>query len=230
MKSLHKKPIFYNYSLRKIASALKCSPTTVGKHIKVLQDKGLLTIKDGHLFLLSTNQLKRTTKSPLFCVGVSEHKATQITYLRYALVKRNLYYQKKKFNQKNDTLQLLNGEKSFDHKETGRLLRFSRRFISLRHLESSMDKDFTLSNKKFGSICNRSKTTGYKIQKQFNYLKLLKSTKRIDVICEGYDRRAFFEAGFDGSYFLSGNGTVYKRRSNLLSLSSKKRATEKKVK
>jgi len=212
MRNLHQRPVIYHYSLRKIAAKLKASPTTIKTHIERLERLGLVTRHNGHLYLKSTHQFFRERTSPMVAVGIADNKQQQIAYLRFPLFKRNLHTQYKKVNQKNNVLQLLQGA-NLSYKATIAAIRQSKR-LNLKTLESSLDTDFTLSNKKIGILTNRSTSTAIKIQKAFNTLGLIKSFRRVKLLLTGHNRRSFFELNLNASYFLSNKGCVYQRLSN----------------
>lgn len=217
LKSVFTKPIFYNYSLRNLATHLSCSPTTINHHLAILEKHGLIWFANGHLFLKSGNQLKAIDKR-FVPVGVSANKAEQRTFLRFALVKRNLHSQQRAFTGKSEALQFHRMEiKSASQYK--RLRKIAKVHPNKQQLESSTFDVLTLSNQKFGSICNRSKSTGIKVQKAFNELGLVKSISRIVKIPLGkMNRRAFFSLGLDATHFLSFKGFVYKRMPNALEL------------
>lgn len=212
IKKLHTKPVIYNHSLRKIGAAIKCSPTTVKTHISVLKKHGLCEISAGNLILKSTRQFAKENKS-LVAVGVSNNKADQRNLLRFATIKNNLHSQYKSYVKKDNVLRLLDGQR-FSKKETKSLLNFRRRI----NIENPTNADLTLSNKKFGSICNRSQSTGIKIQKSLNKIGVLLSFNRVEKVATGHNRRSFFELSLDASHFLSKCGTIYKRLSNGLTI------------
>jgi hypothetical protein len=212
MRNLHQRPVIYNYSLRKIAAKLKASPTTIKTHIEKLERLGLITRKNGHLYFKSTQQFFRERTSPMVAVGIAGNKQQQIAYLRFPIFKRNLHTQYKKVNKKNNVLKMLQGD-NLSYKATKAAMRQSKH-LNLKTLESSLDTDFTLSNKKIGILTNRSTSTAIKIQKSFNNLGLIKSFKRVKLLFKGHNRRSFFELNLNGSYFLSTKGCIYQRLSN----------------
>ncbi len=191
-----------------MAQYLNCSPTTVKTHLTVLQKHEIVYLEK-HLYLKSTNEFKSEGK--LVPVGIDFNKSKQRDLLRFTLIKRNLHTQYKAYTEKNNTLKLLQGA-YFPHKVAKRLLKRN------RHLkltaESSLVNDMTLGNKKIGGICNRSQSTGLRIQKSFNNLYLITSFKRTEKVETGHVRRSFFEKFTGSSYFLSDKGTVFKRLTN----------------
>jgi hypothetical protein len=211
LKNKHSKPIIYNPSLRKIGALLKCSPTTIKTHISVLKQHNLCHYEPGVLILKSTREFKAENRSQLVPVGISPNKSEQRDLLRFTLIKRNLHTQFKSFITKNNVLQFLRG-KRFPYKVEKSLYRKNQK-LNL-NAESSLNNEMTLGNKKIGSICNRSQSTGIRIQKSFNNLELITSYKRVHEVAKYHNRRSFFEQFPGQSYFLSEVGTVFKRLSN----------------
>lgn len=219
MKKLHHKPVIYNYSLRKIAGHLKCSPTTAKKQISILKEHNLVEVLATNLHLKSTNSFfaERQLMVP---VQVSTNKQEQRSFLRFACIKRNLHSQVRMFSQKVNALNYHKGLVK-GYKETKAGIRLAKLYPDPHRLESSMQDVLTLSNSKFGSLCNRSKSTGIKIQKAFNNLTLLKSTGRILLIDpKSHNRREFFRLDLGPQYFLSKRGQVYKRLTNAVNVIS----------
>ena len=196
MRSLHHRPIIYNYSLRKISAQIGHSPTTIKHHIDILSGKGLCERIGANMHLKSINKLHATDRL-LVPVGINPNKSKQRDLIRYTVIKRNLHTQFRKFNQKNNNLKLQN----------------------LSTAESSLTDYLTLSNQKFGTLCNRSKVTGQKIQASLNKLKLIKSTNRVKLVsAEVFTRRSLFELNLSNAYYLSSDGVLLKRLPNEIDL------------
>jgi len=211
LKKLHHRPVIYAPSLRKISAGINCSPTTVKTHISVLIKQGLAHYSAGYLHLKSTNSFE----GKLIAIGVSNNKSQQRDLLRFALIKRNIHCQFREYNSRNDVLKFMQGVR-FPYKVAKRLYKKAKR-LNL-NAESYLVNDLTLSNKKIGELCERSQSTGLRIQKSFNNLYLIKSYKRVEKVETGHNRRSFFEKFPGQAYFLSDKGTVFKRLSNGLLL------------
>ncbi len=213
IKKLHHKPVIYAYSLRKIAGLIKCSPTTVKHHLDVLKAHSLVNIAGGNLILKSTNEFYRE-RQLMVPVQISNKKQEQRNFLRFTLIKRNLHTQVTQFNVKSNALNFHKGIiKTYNEIRSG--LRLVKLFPDAIALENSMQDELTLSNKKFGSLCNRSQSTGIKIQKALNSLQVLISRSRTKLIDpKKHNRREFFRLELPSSTFLSKQGQVYKRLTN----------------
>jgi len=217
MKRMHRKPVIYGYSLRKISAGINCSPTTVKTHLSVLKEHGLVNIYAGNLILISTRKLF-TFNQLMVPVSVSENKAEQRNLLRFAVCKRNLHSQCRQFKAKIDVLKYHKGLVT-GFKAVKSALKKVKLYPDQQTLESSMQNEMTLSNKRFGSLCNRSQATGAKIQRAFNSLDLIVSYARTRLIdAKQYSRRVFYKFDLDLNHFLSKRGQIFKRLSNGITL------------
>ena len=217
IKKLHHRPVIYNYSLRKISAGINCSPTTVKTHLSVLKQHGLCVISAGNLMLKSTNEFFRQ-KQLMVPVGISNNKTTQISFLRFAVIKRKFHSQTRQYNIKSNTLKYYRGINA-DYNDIKSGIRLSKLFPNPVALENSMQDVLTLSNRKFGSLCNRSQSTGLKIQKALNDLNLITSHKRVSLVTPlKQNRREFFRLDLGSNHFLSKKGQVFKRLTNRIEL------------
>lgn len=214
LRKVHKKPTFYNYTLRDIASQMDCSYVTVKKHLDILKEKGMVYEKGKHLCLTGTNNLlaleqKRTKKEGYFVpVKYSSNKKDQITYLRYVLIKRNLRSQERGYNLSLNAILWQKGyydnnpklttknkvnayrrrisfvEEKVNNTNQQSIISSFRKQEPLKKIEEVTNSSFNLSNKKFGSISNRGQLTGLKIQKELNRLGLIESKAEIRYLKE----------------------------------------------
>lgn len=210
LKKLYTKPIIYNYSLRKVSAMIKCSPTTLSHHIKILSQRGLLCVKNGNLCLKGTRKLNEEVKSILIPIKSCQTKSEQLVYIRYSIIKRNLDNQHKVVSLKKAILSIQENVKMSYAK--------AKRLIKLRNkqtTENSVCDNLVLSNQKFGSLCNRGQSTGAKLQKLFNKLNLIKSSKNVELYSGShFGRKQFFSLELSGKYFLSNKGLIYSRLPN----------------
>lgn len=218
LKSVYKHSIFYNYSLRKVSSQIGCSPATLSHHLHILSKYGLCSVRDCHLHLISARKIV-CDKSPFVPVGMSMNKAEQRTLLRYTLINRNLFFQCKAFSKKNETLLFVKGH-HFNYKDTKRIYK-NLKNASISETENSIQDDLTLSNSKFGRLCNRSASTGIKIQRALNKIDLIRSDRRTKLIAVKQTRASFYALGLNGSYFVANNGNVYQRLTNRVTIVDK---------
>lgn len=217
LKKLYTKPVFYNYSLRKLATLLQCSPSTISHHIAILSQKGLC-FNDGANLRLKSIISHRKDGGLMVPVAISKNKAEQRMYLRYAIIKRNLHSQVRINSTKNDVIKFHKDEIT-DFKQYKALIKVAKNYPPLKQLESSVQNVLTLSNNKIGKLTNRSQSTGIKIQRAFNNLLLIRSTKRVSqVSILKTDKRGFFEQVLTSHHFLTNKGYVFKRLSNGIEL------------
>lgn len=209
LRKIHSKPLFYNYSLRKLSEPLKCSPTTLSYHLKIMAQKGLIKVTDSNLLLIGSYKLRIQYKSTLTPIKYSLNRKDQLNLIRYSLINNNLYQQNKAIQEKKNVISIHKAPKL-------RLLKkIIRKHGSLSNVETSLNEKLILSNMTVGVICNRSQSTGLKIQKALNKLKVVK-TKRNVKLCstERYNRRAFYNLCLPSKYLLSKDGYVFLSQPN----------------
>lgn len=217
LKKVHQNSLFYDYSLRKVATLIKCSPTTLSHHLKVLEYHGLITIQDKCLIITGTNKLKEIYKSKLIPVKYDANKSNQVSLIRYTLIKRNIAYQKVGYEFRNKAITLLKTGKCKGGKYKAILNYYSGK--SLQSLESFNSSKFMLSNKSFGKIVNRSQRTGKTLQAKLNQLGVIKSTKNIvELKMQRLDLRGFNELSMPAKCFLSHRGITFMRLPNSIEL------------
>jgi len=207
LRQVHRKPVFYNYTLRKISSLIKCSPTTLGTHINILRDKGLLNIKDGHLFLTGSTALSKLYRSFLTPVSVHQSRADQTTALRFVVAKRKLHNQDKVIILKKDIIKL-HQHRFTEYAKAKSLLKAKKR-LNFNVETSRIEERLVLSNANLGSLCNRSQRTGIKIQKEFNRLGFVETRRNTMILEKGHNRRSFFAKCLSSKHQLSSMGNIF---------------------
>jgi len=216
LKQVHQNRTFYRYSIRKLAKAIDCSAATMSHHLKVMQSKGLITIKNDNLTVTGTNKLKAQSKSKLIPVKTDKDKSIQVDYIRFAIIKRNMAYQKVGYEFRNKALKFLKTGNS-----SGLKAKMLANYVSQRNtaLERFRSSEFLLSNKSFGKLINRSQATGRKFQSRINKLRLIKSIKNVLKIDGPKNNlRGFNELTLPAKLFLSYNGDTYLRLPNKIIL------------
>lgn len=210
LRKVHRKPIFYNYTLRKVSELIKCSPATLRHHLNILRDKGLIAIQDKHLFLKGSSALRKEHKSMLVPVLVCNNRTDQLTALRFVLPKRKLHIEDKAISLKKDIISLNNGV-FLEPKEFVIAMKWRKKYMWRGvNVETSMKDKLTLSNSQLGYLCNRSQRTAIKIQKAFNTLGLVQTQKNWELVDTGFNRKAFFSKYFQGKYKLTKAGNVFR--------------------
>lgn len=213
LRKVHKKPIFYNYSIRRLSDALHCSVGTLHYHLKIMAQKGLIKVTDGNLILIGSRKLNNKLKSTLIPIKYSANRKDQLTLLRYSLIKNNLQHQHEAVEEKKN---VINIHKKMPLKQLKKVLR---KYGSLQAVETSINDKLILSNRKVGFICNRSQSTGMKIQKELNRLKVVKTERNVKLCSpERYSHRAFFEMVLPSKYKLTSQGLIYVQLPNSWSI------------
>lgn len=210
LKKAHKKPIFYNYTLRSVSDKIKCSPATLLHHLNILKAHGLISTQYGNLFLKGSTALKKEHKSFLVPVMVCNNKADQITALRFVLPKRKLHIEDRVITLKKNIISFNKGE-FLEPLEFARAVKWRKKYMGRGvDVETSLRDKLTLSNAQLGQLCNRSTRTAIKIQKAFNKLGLVKTQSNWELVDRGLNRRAFFIKYYQGNYRLTKAGNVFK--------------------
>jgi len=218
LRSIHTKGIFYNYSIRSLSRQLNCSPTTLSKHIKKLADNGLISVNNGNLCLTGRDKLLKRYPSAEFPVQVSPKRKEQQAYIKFTILNSNLHKQEKIYKLKKDIIKIHQSKKS-DPKKTKKLLKLEKTLtLNNSSLETSLSKDFILSNRNIGAMFYRSQATGLRFQKQLNKLKLIRS-ERNSIIVEPFpiSYREFRERYISNKYQHSKKtGLVFKCLPNII--------------
>lgn len=219
IKKLHTKPIIYNFSLRKLSALIGCSPTTLSHHIEIMSQNGLITLRDGNLTLIGTRKLNEEVNSILIPVRVGKNKSEQVTFLRHSLITRNLNIQHSLYTKKTAILSIQRSNCPLELKRIKKLIKLrNSQFPTLT--EKSVCDKLILSNKKFGKLCNRSTSTGSRIQKKLNDLNLIQSHKNIELYsATPVNKPGFYSLCLSSKYFLSKKGLIYSRCANSIVLS-----------
>lgn len=228
LKHVYKKPIIYNYTLRKIGELMQCSPTSVKYHLDLLKEKGLIFISGKNLNLTGVTNLlnKCSTKKFLVPVKYFKDKKEHLTSLRYVLIKRNFRLQERAINSSINIINYHQGKlKNLTSRQVKSLLKKEKdkEMKTKTTVEKSFRNFLILSNQKFGSLCNRGILTGLKIQKDLNSLGFITSHHRVRFYLgknfkskkDFYYYKEFNPNGYlNNSYLLSNKGNLYKKLPN----------------
>lgn len=196
---------FVLYEPKEIAKTLNLSLATVYNHINKLKELDLLFIENKHIRFRGANALKKLFGQVIVSVPLSSNKQIQRTYLRSPLIIGKLKQQEKAIIFKENAVQLQK-KQHLTKKEYQRLKKVEKSNVNV----NSVKKDLTLSNAKFGSLCNRSQSTGKKIQKELNKLGLIKSKRNFEFISKFEINSDIFKSlDLSSKYILSKKGLVY---------------------
>jgi hypothetical protein len=182
LRSKYKKPIFYNYSFRKVAKDINCAPSVAAKHIKILLEKNLAYIDYGHLcFRSQTNVLKKFKHKIVMNLPVHIQKRRMIDELRGVLIVRVLDNQIESAFKKSA---IVNKCKIANAKVSKKEYKFLEKNGGSAKIEKTRNKRMTLSNRAIGKLFKRSQSTGKLYQKRLNQMGILKSRQKIDILSE----------------------------------------------
>lgn len=181
LRATYEKPIFYNFTNRKTAKIIGVSPSVVCKHIKIILEKNLAHITDGHLQFYSLNKiLKRTEdRQSVINLPVWSEKRKMIDELRGVLLVQRLNNQLVSIHNKNTIVKKLQIANAVISKKE---IKFLKENGGSKKLESSINNRVTLSNKSIGETFNRSQSSGKLYQKRLNQMGILKSKAKITII------------------------------------------------
>lgn len=184
LKKAYSKPIVYDYSLRKVATLLECSPTVVKTHLDKLKEKGLVVISNNNLCLVGSTKLQSLVERNKNLVPVEYHNNNKdhLIALYFTVIKRNLHLQEKKIKKLIDIINLQEDKlpNGLSKNYIKSLMRASALFKKNNiNVERLIQNCLTLSNAKIGSLVSRKQLSGLKVQKELNRLGYIKSFKRI---------------------------------------------------
>lgn len=226
LKQTHKKPIFYNYSLRKIAKQTGLSTSSLNRHINLLISKGLLCVVGKNLCFVGLNKLKDTynVKTKLVAVKLDNTITQLILNIQFTRYIPNFINQQKIVDKKTEVIKFRKSEQRTTTKEAKRLLKLqSKLFGNQTNLEKSLNDYIMLSNKSFGKLANRSKYTGINIQKRLNKAGLIKSEKNSTLYSnQEHNKRAFYNLCLPSQYLHSKvKGHIYRVLPNRITILTK---------
>lgn len=171
--SVYRHPIFYNFTYRKLSNLTGIGISGLHVRIRSMIDKGWCHIsKAGHLVFKGLDKLG----NQMVLIPVRGNKRDQILEFRNAIIRQNISQQIKQISKKRETVKKAKGNRPLSKREILLLRRNPK-------LESEI-QETTLSNKRIGSLVDRSKTTGYRLQKQLRESLMIKTKARFELIKE----------------------------------------------
>lgn len=210
---INKNP-YCEYSIKTICNQLKLSSGTLYRHLYFMRTNGLISINKGFIYFVGATNLSIKFKSCLVPVYLSSDKKTQRDLLRYPLVVQNIKSQEKAIKIKENIINI--EAKSFI---TLRELKYVRKMKELLINAKSLDKNTSISNDKFGEICNRSSSSGKRLQKSLNELGLIKSESQFKYLGSmlKINSTIFNSLSLNSGILLSKKGYVYQKLPNKVS-------------
>lgn len=209
-----KKPIFYNFTNRKTAKIIGAAPSVVCKHVKILIEKNLAHITDGHLQFYSLNKiLKRTEdRQSVINLPVWTEKRKMIDELRGVLLVQRLNNQLVSIHNKNTIVKKMQIANAVISKKE---LKFLKKNGGGEKVESSINNRVTLSNKAIGATFNRSQSSGKLYQKRLNEMGILRSKAKITILMLSFHSEMLRYAP-SGKFFCTKNGELARQDTNTI--------------
>jgi DNA-binding transcriptional ArsR family regulator len=206
LRNFYNNNTFYNFTYRSISEKTGIPYAVLYRHLKRLQEKGLVRVHNGNLTLVGTEKLKKQWGKRITPIRKAENKQSTILNIQFTRILNNLHTQHYVAVKKDEIKQLQNP--SFLNAKKAKTLIKARKKLNN---ESAINDYYMLSNQKFGSLNNRSKSTGLKIQKKMNAEGLLTSKRNIEKYSEEkFNIRAFYNLCLPSNYQLSSKGFIFK--------------------
>lgn len=168
---------------------------------------------DGHFKIKGVGKLKEK-KDAIIQVPILPTKKAQLLQFRYSIIKNNLTRQQDKITRKTN---LVKKSRTPNQTVTKKEYKVITRAGGVNGFEKSILKRVTLSNKRFGSLLNRSQATGKTYQKRMKTARLIESKCFYDALgvlpsnCLAEARKAI-----ECYYLIVDNGLLKKRSSNTI--------------
>lgn len=222
LRSFYKNNTFYKFSYRNLSKQTNISYAVLNRHIRRLKDKGLVRFHNGNLTLVGNDKLKELYKSKLIAIPFADTKQKTVLNIQFTRIIKNLKQQKHIAVRKIETKKLQKPT-YLKPKTAKRLLKNKKLLLNNKKFtEKSVNDYYMLSNKKFGILTNRSKSTGIAIQKRLNEFGLINSYKNVELYSEKtFDKRAFYNLCLPSSYQLAKNGKIYRVLPNRIEICNK---------
>lgn len=149
-------------------------------------------------------------------IPIANNKKSTILNLQFTRILKNLKQQNHVAVKKIEIIKMHNSTYT-PKKEAKRMLKQEVKLFN--GTEKSVNDYYMMSNKKFGTLTNRSKSTGYLIQKRMNNEGLIKSERNSELYSpQVFDKRAFYNLCLPSNYVHAKNGLIYKVLPNKLTI------------
>ena len=214
LRGRYKNNTYYNFTYRSLQDKTGISYSVLSRHIKRLKDKGLVSVNNGNLTLTGSCKLAELYDSKLIPISKASNKKDTILNIQFTRIIRNLKSQHFVVKRLIGIKKLQN--QSFTtYNQAKNLIKYKRE----NNTERLTNDYYMLSNRKFGSLNNRSQSTGLSIQKRMNNNGLIIS-KRNSLKCSDIktNKRGFYNMCLPSNYRLGSDGIIYKSLPNKIYL------------
>lgn len=183
IRKLYKKPHIYNYSFRKISRLTGVSTSVIAHHVKIILEKGLAHVHNGNLCFISQSKVNTIFGKQKTIINLQFHKnkTKMLDELRSVIVIQNLNNQLTRISKASEIVKKC---KTSFLKLSKKEIKFLNKNGGEKQLEKGINRRVTLSNKKIGSLLNRSKYSGRLYQKRLNQMGIIKSKESIKIVSD----------------------------------------------
>lgn len=214
LRGTYKNNTFYNFTYRSLEAKTGISFAVLSRHIKRLKDKGLISIHNGNLSLTGSRKLAELYDSKLIPIKQSQTKKEIILNIQFTRVLRNLNSQHFVVNRLIG-IKKLQKQSFITYKQAKKLIKYKRE----NNTERLTNDYYILSNRKFGSLNNRSQSTGLNIQKRMNDSGLIISKRNV-LKCSDIktNKRGFYNMCLPSKYMIGSDCFIYKSLPNKINI------------
>jgi len=177
--------IVYNFNFRNLAGILRVSPTTAGKHFKVMQELGLVHFTGKNLVV--TGNKKLSQKYRLVKTRVFRKKSAQKMAFFSLVIGDNIKKQSKRISKKLNIIKRLRSNRRI----TSQQYRVIRVNGGEAAFENSFNTKTMLSNKKIGRMLYRAPRTASKYQKAMKDLGLITKRANLRLVAKNVGLKKF---------------------------------------
>jgi Mn-dependent DtxR family transcriptional regulator len=226
LRSAYRNRIIFKFTYAKAAKLMSCSNGSAHKHIKRMQELGWIIKQEcGNVHCAGTDRIKSIYKNQnIIQIPVAAIKRDQVMQLEFALVRNNIDKQGKAISKKTKTV--LKAKKGIPMSKAD--YKSMQKLGGQDKFEKSLQSRTTLSNRKFGQLCNRSTVTGQRRHRAYWKAGLIKSDQFFDLIGKADGRTISEIRKYNDCFYLKLiMGMVVKQRSNTVSVAGRNNSNPK---
>jgi len=187
-----------------LAELTGISHTSLRKYIPSMIKLGWCSVINGHLCFKGINKFKQVK----ILIPICETKSLQVLEFRNAIIKNNIDKQIKQVKFKSE---LVKRAKGVNTKLTPKEIMYLRKNPNV---EKTINEP-TLSNRRFGSLINRSKYTGQRLKQRLRQNELIKTKSRFKLIKNNCTVHEYNYLYYGKGYILE-QGNLYQRQSDAI--------------